>query len=244
MPFRHYECPSNHITEQLDPVTHVGKKVYTLEEVLESRANAKTRTIKCSTCNLKAEEVYLPPKQQRDARNFSPTLFYVHPNGDVIVPGRNDPNHLPKRYRNNLAKQGYEQREISNFREYESFQKEQRAKNNHHKQQRDFYVNHTQNTYNANLEKEIQALRDGKPIEVPNPDGTTRTITPPPLDQMSPKMRDLAIHAIEQAKQYRLNKPISDPIVASLEYDGKLPNSDVDSYRYRDSDTDWRSRRS
>jgi hypothetical protein len=244
MPFRHYECANGHITEQLDLPKKAGKTIYTLKEIIESQQAKKERTIKCSNCSKKAVEVYLSRRAVRDARNFAPTLLYIDDKGNVFNPGRNDSQQLPNEIKQHLKNNGYKETNITNYRDYEKFQRQQRILL---KDQRDEYINNLQQEYDYTINKEIEALKNGGEIEFPNGDGTTRIVKVPALKDMHPKMRAMAEMAIENAKNHRINRPFRDPLIATMEYEENTrlaqdERSEVRAGKYRDIDTGWISR--
>lgn len=182
-------------------------------------------------CNKMAEIVWLPPHISRMARNFEPTLLYRNKDGEIVAPGRNNPDHLPKKYRDDLARKGYKKIEITNFRQYEQFQREQRILL---KDQRDKYISETQELYDLRMKDEIEALERGGTIELPNPDGKgSRIIQVPKLEDMAPAQRRLAEYAIAKAKGYRVESRESNPHIAAMEYDNQY---------YADKDTNWKRR--
>jgi hypothetical protein len=243
MPIRHYECPNNHITEKIEPVKKAGKTIYTLEQIkIENKS--RTKTIRCPKCKKKAVEVYLSRKEEWMAKNFDSALLYVDDKGNVFNPGRNDPSQLPKELQAHLKKNGYKQTIITNFRDYEKFTRQQRILL---KDQRDEYINNLQQDYNNTINREIEALRSGGEMQLTNPDGTTRTVKVPRLEDMHPKMRALAELAIERARNHRIDRPFNDPIIAAMEYDSNTriamdERTEVRAGSYRDKDTGWTRR--
>jgi hypothetical protein len=187
--------------------------------------------IKDKSCGKPSVKIDLSPRQSRQALGFQPTLLYVKPDGQVVVPGRNDPDLLPKRYKNRLAKQGYKEVKISNYRDYEKHQKSMREI---FKDQRDAYVEYQQNLYDQQLKEGIDFLKQGGTIEMPNPDGSMRLMSVPSIDKMEPSMRRLAEYAIERAKNHKISGELKDPQIQALEYDNTS---------YRDKDTGWKERR-
>jgi hypothetical protein len=218
-----FECTKNHIFES------------TIDKVDDST----TIPCKIKPCKSLAKRIYLSPAQSRNARNFTPSLLYVNSQGHVIAPGRNDPDHLPASYRKELNKNGYKEITINNFREYETFQRSQRSKL---KDQKDIYLTDQQAQYDQTVKQNIEALRNGGIIELPNPDGSSNRVKVPPLKSMHPSMQRLAEYAIKQAEEHRIKAPDSNPMIGCMEYDSKLPNSDVDAQNYRDKDTGGRKK--
>jgi len=235
MPIRFYECSNGHITEQVEVTKTPGKTIYTLPEILASRQQKQPRTYTCSTCSELANEVLLSHSETRMARNFSPTLLYKHPDGRVVMPGRNDPRHLPKKYKDKLAKQGYVETTISNFREYQTFVKEQRSLL---ESQQSAYIREQQAEYDKAVREQIAAFKRGDSLEIPITDERGRVVgsrtIKQRLDDLSPKMRELAELGIERALNHRIQGGSINPHIHSMEFDNTS---------YRDEDTSWKKRR-
>lgn len=199
---------------------------------MEERKLKKTRTIRCSKCRKIAREVILSPRQARMARNFAPSLLYMNTSGDVITPGRNNPDHLPKKYVASLRKQGYKEVQITNFREYERFQRDISARL---KDRADAYNYAEQKAYDEAVNKQIEDMKRGGIVEIPNENGQgSRFINMPPLDRLDhPQVRQLAEYAIEQLKGHRFESENQNPFIDAFEHDNRS---------YRDQDTDWKRR--
>ncbi len=181
-------------------------------------------------CKAKSERVFLPPSIARNALAFRPTLLYINKNGDVINPGRNDPSHLPSDYLKSLSKKGYKEITINNSRQYSDFQRQMRTTN---RDKYDEFIHNEQQAYDSEMKQNIDFLKSGGTIEMPNPDGSSRTVRIPPLDKMHPSMRRLAEYSIEQATGHKISRPFEDVRIESYENDNTY---------YRDKDTGWKKR--
>lgn len=204
--------------------------------IFEAMVEPQNKTLRCrfKGCRSLAERVFLPPHVSRMARGFEPSLIYRNAKGELWVPGRGDETKLPPRAKRLLAKRGFKKIEITNFREYERFCREQSQIN---KNRDDNIIQREQEQYDKALAQGIEELRRGGVIEVPNEDGTSRRINVPKLEDMHPQVRALAEYAIEQAKNSRFGG-LQDgnqqgPHIAAFEYDRET---------YRDRETDWKAR--
>ncbi len=216
MPRYDFECSDGHVFEI---------------DIPSSKVKDKFRC-KSNGCNKLAERVWLSPRVSRQARAFSPSLLYVRADGEVIAPGRNDPSHLPKNYRNKLQKQGFQQVELQTYRQYESFCRQQSAKS---KDKKELYLKDQQRQYDEVIKDQIEALRRGGEVEVPLENGQgSRTIKYPPLEQMDPRVRQLAEHAIAEAQGYRMKSEDSNVYIEAFEQDNA---------KWCDEDSGWKERR-
>lgn len=230
-----FECSKGHISEHsISATDNKGKLHLTTKEINESRKTKIQRTIKCKTskCRRISLEVILSPRQVRAARNFSPSLIYMREDGEVVVPGRNDPSQLPANYLASLHKQGYKEVQINTFREYEKFQKDisQRLK-----ERSDAYNYAEQEAYDYAINQEIESLRRGGRVEIPNENGQgSRFIEMPPLDKLDhPQVRELAEYAISKLKGHKFKSENSNPFIEAFEND---------NLSYMDQDTNWERR--
>lgn len=226
MPNYSFQCSKNHIFES--NVSYEQMKL----GVQCQFSNGKK-------CKAKAKQIYLSSYQRRLATNFSPGLYFLNSNGDVITPGRNDINQLPKSYLNQIKKQGFKQVNIENLNQYSKFINEVYEKQ---KQKELLYNSTEQFYYNNAINEQIHQLKSGGDIEFPNPDGSVRTVRIPPLNEMHPKARAFAEYSIKKALEFKYTSKGSQPFIGCMEYDNQLPNSDIDSQRYRDKDTNWQQR--
>lgn len=210
-----FECSIGHITEK----------------IIDSSKTKEKQKCGSNGCTKLASRVFLSKRERSMARCFSPTLLFVNKAGEIIMPGRNNPDHLPKKYRNQLAKEGYEQKEITNFREYERFQREQYDIN---KEKAQLRTSIEQEKYNAEIRANIEAFRRGEPLTIPNENGIGTHIINLRLDDLSPKMREFAQHSIDRALEYRFESKTDHPYIQAMEEDNTY---------YRDDTTDWKKRR-
>lgn len=211
-----YECTKGHIFESTVDSTQLSKKI---------RCTFKG-------CRALSAIVYLSPRQRRQAQNFSPTLLFQHPlTGEVIVPGRNDKSHLPKKYLTKLAKDGFQEVNITSFREYETFRKEQGSKE---KEKAQYYQHLEQQHYNEIAQQAIKDIKTGGNMLLPDKKGRLREVYIPPIDKMDhPQMRAIAEHAIRELQNHRVPLNHQESFIHSMEYDNQ---------KYRDKDTDWKER--
>lgn len=82
---------------------------------------------RCPVCRSWADRVYLSPRAARRALSFQPTLYYQKPSGEVVFPGFNDPKHLGT-IRDDMLAQGYVEKTIATYRQYEQFIGEERSR--------------------------------------------------------------------------------------------------------------------
>lgn len=227
MPNYSFQCPKNHIF-----ISNVSYE--TMKKGIKCQfSNGKK-------CKAKAFQIYLSKNEQRHSVNFQPALFFLHDNGEVITPGRNDINHLPKNYLKKLEKQGFKEVEIENIRQYQEFVNKVDSRN---REKAAIYDAMEQNQYDSEIRNQISKLKSGGNIDFPNPDGSIRTVKIPPLSEMHPQARAFAEIAIKNALNFKHKSEGSQSIIGCFEYDGKLPNSDISSYEFRDQDTNWKTRR-
>lgn len=217
MPNYFFECSKQHIFEA----------IVSYEQMLQG--------IPCKSkdypkCRSKSHRIFLSPRQAQVARRFAPSLLYVREDGEVIAPGRNNPDHLPKSYRNRLHKQGFKELNITNFREYESFQ---RDINQRLRARADSYNSAEQEAYDIAIKEEIDSLRRGGMVEFPTEDGGSRIVKIPPLEEMHPEARRFAEYAIKEAEKMRFRSEDPNAYIEAFERDGVY---------YRDRDTDWKKR--
>lgn len=210
-----FECSAGHVFEV---------------DLPSSKANSKLRC-KYKNCKKLSVKVWLSPRASRQAKAFEPTLLYINAAGDVINPGRNNPDHLPKRLRDRLSKQGYKQIEITTFRQYEQVRK-QITKVDRIKAEK--YTSLEQEVYDHAIKQAVDDLRRGGEVEFPNPDGSSRIVKIPPLEKMHPQARQFAEYAIKQVLDHKFTPNNPNPYIESFEND---------NLSYRDADTEWHQRR-
>jgi len=226
MILHNFECTSGHIFEAMI-------EAEAIKEPIQCRFKGEI------PCEAPAEVVYLSPRKASNALRFEPTLLYKNANGEVIAPGRSNPEHLPKEYRDRLAKQGFKPLQINNFRQYESFIREQRSRAN---DDRERFISEAQDKYDKELNSQIEAFKRGDILRMPvvRADGSidyeAEKTLQVSLDSLSPRMRELAEYSIERAKQYRIRDRVreANPHIEAFERDGTS---------YCDVDTNWRNRR-
>jgi len=172
--------------------------------------------------------------EARAARHFAPSLIYVRADGELVCPGRNNPDHLPKSYRNSLRKQGYKEVQITNFREYEKFQRDigERLQ-----ARAEAYNAAEQRAYDQTLKENLDFMKRGGEVEMPvvlsNGQISSRRVKMPRLEDLSPQARKFAEYAMERAKEKRFRTPSINPQIRAFE---------EDNVSYRDQDTDWHKR--
>jgi hypothetical protein len=238
MPMQFYQCSKGHQFEQYLPPTTIGKQKYSLDDIVNSYDNkSKSKKIRCkkSPCKSLASPIYLSKRAARAARNFNPAIFFVNKFGEVINLGTNDLSILPDSKLKELLDSGYEQVQINNIIDYNKFQRSQISKLS---EQQSEYMQDQQNQYDQEIRKNIDLLERGGEIERIGLNGKPEKVIIPPLSQMHPTAQAFARHSIEQALKHRLSSSEIRPLIGSLEYDGKLPGTDIDSQYYRDDNLD------
>ena len=97
--------------------------------IFEHFTDQPRQKVKCQTkgCHKLAERVFLSRSQSAAARRFAPSTYFVNSAGHTIFFGRSDSSHLGQKALKELARDGYQEAQISTFREYESFCREQTA---------------------------------------------------------------------------------------------------------------------
>ena len=230
-----FECKKGHISEESISATEsTGKLSLTTDEINRSRKLRIQRTIRCKTkkCRRIAIEVILSPRQARMARNFSPSLLFVREDGEIIAPGRNDISQLPKKYLASIHKQGYKQVEITTFREYERFQRDISSRL---KDRADAYNYAEQKAYNQMVNEQIESLKRGGMVEIPNENGKgSRMVNMPPLDKLDhPQVRRLAEYAIEKLRGHKFESGDSNPFISAFE---------MDNVSWQDRDSDYKKK--
>lgn len=216
MPLYFFECKKSHLFE----------------------VNVSYETMKagipCKQKRCKAIAKWCPMSRgaAQAARHFAPSLLYVRADGDIIMPGRNDPAHLPKGYRNSIQRKGYKEVQITNFREYEHFQKSISEKL---QARAEAYNAAEQSAYDIAVKEQIASLRRGGRVELPNENGKgSRIIDMPPLDKLDhPQIRRLAEHAIKQLESYKFKSSPVNPFLNAMEND---------SVKWEDVETGFRRR--
>lgn len=214
MPNYFFECPKEHLFEA----------IVSCEEMLKGIPCRSKR------CKRIAKRAFLSSSKAQMARRFAPALFFINEKGDVIAPGRNNKEHLPKSYLKKIQKRGYKEVNIETLRQYEEFQHDLNQRLRH---RADIYNQAEQQAYDAALAEEIDSLKRGGMVEFPTEDGGSRQVKIPPLSEMHPAARRFAEYAIEQAKQMRFNTRDPNPFINAFEND---------NVSYRDRDTDWKKR--
>jgi len=170
--------------------------------------------------------------EARAARHFAPSLLYVRADGEIVAPGRNNPDHLPKSYRNSLRKQGYKEVQITNFREYEKFQRDigERLQ-----ARAEAYNAAEQRAYDQTLKENLDFMRRGGEVEMPvvlsNGQISSRCVKMPRLEDLSPQARKFADYAMKRAREQRFNTSSINPQIAAFEDDNTY---------WRDEDSDWK----
>lgn len=222
MPNYFFECSKKHIFEA----------IVSYEKMLKGiTCKYKDKDYPSSKCKAKAKRLFLSPSQAQNARHFSPTLLYMREDGELVVPGRNDLEQLPKSYRSSLLRKGYKEVQISNFREYEKFQRDISEKL---KSRADSYNHAEQSIYNQAIKQEIDSLKRGGEFEFPNENGKgTRIVKVPPLSEMHPKARRFAEYAIQRALEHKFKSNSANPQINAFEND---------NVHYIDKDTDFKRR--
>jgi hypothetical protein len=103
-----YECATGHV---FDAVVNWDERII----------RCQGRTPRNHRCRRLAERVFLPPRTRRNALGFTPVTYFQDAKGDLWVPPRSDTTTLPAKLKRKLARDGFTERHISNFREYERF---------------------------------------------------------------------------------------------------------------------------
>ena len=208
------------------------KRDHLFEAIVPYETMLKGIPCRNKSCRCKAKMIPMSRGEARAARHFAPSLLYVRADGEIVAPGRNNPDHLPKSYRNSLRKQGYKEVQITNFREYEKFQRDigERLQ-----ARAEAYNAAEQRAYDQAVKEQIDSLRRGGYVTMPNEHGQgERVINMPPLDKLDhPEVRRFAQYAIERMKNYKFKTESPNPYINAFENDG---------IRYEDRDTDYKKR--
>lgn len=220
MPNYFFTCSKEHIFEALVPYE-------TMLKGIPCRIEVKGRR-----CRKKSKWLPMSPRQAQNARHFTPTFLYMREDGELVVPGRSDPSHLPKSYRDSLQRKGFKEVTISTFREYEKFQKTVYERLN---SRAALYNKAEQEQYDTMVRENIDSLKRGGVVEIPNENGQgSRIINMPPLDKLDhPQVRRLAEYAIERLKGHRFSSERSNSFIEAFENDNR---------HYIDRDTDYKRR--
>lgn len=220
MPNYFFTCPKSHIFEAIVSYETMLKGLPCRELVNNKK------------CRRKSKWIPMSPRRAQAARHFNPTFLYMREDGELVVPGRSDPAHLPKSYRNSLQRRGFKEVNLNTFREYEKFQKTVSERLN---SRAALYNRAEQEQYDIMVKENIDSLRRGGMVEIPNENGQgSRVINMPPLDKLDhPQVRRLAEYAIEKLQNYRFNSGPSSSFIEAFENDGGY---------YIDKDTNYKKR--
>lgn len=193
--------------------------------IFEATVESDVDKLRCRETNCKrtATRVFLPPRVSRAAQAFKPTVFYQRKDGEIFVPGRSD-DHLPKKLKSKLERQGYQQRTITNFREYERFRRE----HTEHIRARDkAYQDAERERYDQERARNFDELRRG--FTMTRDDGSTVHMRAADFSGMGQAILERAL----QDTEYQ-NDPSPEFYIDAYENDNP---------RYNDRDTNYRDRR-
>lgn len=203
MPLYDWECDGGHIFEE-----YVSLSNY-----------AKGMIIGCPKCANVARRVYLTQQQAKNARGFEPTLVYIDANGEICMPAYNDPSQIPDEIKSKLAAEGYKEKYIQTYREYEQFRKDYSSRRNEENQ----LVDEVRKLDHSALKSEIHnQLNSG--FRYIDKEGNDCRV--PPLSEMSPKLRQIAEMCLEYVDRDIQKSEEEEYYIQARENDG--------DYSYRD----------
>jgi len=175
--------------------------------------------------------VLLPAAVSRNALKFQPTTVYVSKTGEVFNPGRAY-DHLPKAMTRDLERQGYRKRELTTFRAYSKFCKEM---DQYETDRYDAHRELEKTNRDRALKSELDDLKRGCRVTIPDRRGRMREVQMPRLQDMSPRIREMVEIQLERRNNEKYGE-------------GRFqPGSHIDAFEndrcsYNDKDTGFRKR--
>ncbi len=210
MPLYDFECQ----------IGHVFEKSISLSEWSNNMIEV------CPKCTKWAKRVYLTPRQSAIARGYEPTLVYISPDGEICVPAYNDPSCVPAEIQNKLLKEGYKEKFLKTYKEYEEFRKSYSSL----KREENQFIQEIRKESASELSKNVHHLMKTGFTFI-NSQGEREKL--PPLDEMPPMLRRFTERALAFVDQPPDEEEFKDYYIEAREKDGDK------SYRDRQEQTRW-----